>query len=364
MFLKNHQKNARISKETLRLFKSNQGICFLHNHEDVAFWEHLAALILALPKEVKHIYLEYTDTREIDDKLPLNRTTPFLLGLMDFIQTDESSGTNSQVLQTQMIHKLLESIVQTDITIFFVDHTERNNKSVTERNDYMYCCINQLNKNLLEDEKFIVITGFGHFDLAASLNAASIAMGSMFKASENSKKVDCIKIKHNTNVSSVVGSYDVDTLIKLPLSPFQSKDADEDSFIFPNKWNLSIETLNKIYEIQKATHAGISVSIGKPFNLDEHIYKDKPPTINLKIHRNKIKTETFKEVIKYLSNTPENKKGFSFWNTTESKKAKIKSRKNEIEFVFKSNESFINAINQLHSLISENKEQIASSSHP
>lgn len=41
--------------------QQSQRVCFLHRHIDVAFWEHLIDLIIALPKEVKHIYFEYTD---------------------------------------------------------------------------------------------------------------------------------------------------------------------------------------------------------------------------------------------------------------------------------------------------------------
>ncbi|MDR3504098.1 MAG: hypothetical protein P4L79_16125 [Legionella sp.] len=366
MFLKSHQRREKILKEVKKLFKSNQGICFLHQHDDVAFWEQLCVLILDLPDEVKHIYFEFPDRREIGNKLPLNSATPLLKELLNRIDADDVLLTNSQTLRIQMIQKLLESIAQRDITIFCIDYPVPANKNLVERNVYMHDCISQLNKSLLKDEKFIVITGFAHFDLAASLNLGSIAMGSAFGSTkeEGIKRVDYIKIKHQINVISVLGDYIVDTVIRLPLSPFESKDIKRDSFIFPNKWNLSTDTLSKIYEIQRLTQIGISLSIGRPFNSVENIFKNETATINLKIHRNKIKSEAFKEIIKYLSgDASKNKIGFSFWSTAASKMAEMKSNKNEFEFVFKSNQAFTIAINELYLLVSESITSVNSIHH-
>lgn len=354
MFLKGSEKKELILKEFTSLFERNKGLCLLHNHNDLAFWENLISVIKSLPS-LKHIYFEFTDGKEIYDKVPIAKNTPILEMIRNFSlhperQTDEDSA---QELQTYMLGKLLDTISETNIVMFFVDDPQRNNKSNSERNNYMFECISHLQKELNPNEKYIFITGAAHFDLANRLKAPILIVGSSI-IDKNTTNPDFIKVSHKDSVSSnsmQSVSFIADTIINTGISPFQPENIQRDFFIYPSDWNLSKELLQKIAHLQKITSLGISVEIGRSIKYNKKTsgasYANKAPSIRMIISRNNLTEEQFNEIYRYLKRKSKGATHFAFWDTKEASCASIKLKNDKVIFTFFNNRSFVSAVDFL-----------------
>ncbi|RAP37148.1 hypothetical protein B1207_06940 [Legionella quinlivanii] len=355
MFLGSKERKELIIKEFISLLEKNNGLCLLHNHNDLAFWENLISILPSLTS-VKHIYFEFTDGKGVKDKVPVSKNSPVLEAVKNFclspeVQTDEDS---EKELQTYMLGRLLDCISLTDMVMFFVDDPERDKKTNAQRNDYMFECIEHLKAGLNDNENYLLITGAAHFELADRLQAPILMVGSSFY-NENVTNRDYIAVKHKESVASNTMQsveFIADTIITTAISPYQMTESKRDFFIYPGDWNLNKDTLSKIENIQKMTGLGISLELGRPTKRDKQTgsiyYADKSPSIRLIIAKNDLSDEAFKNIMRYLKGKSKSSEYFSFWDTKDNASVtSLKSNKNQLTLTFYTNKSFINAIDTL-----------------
>ncbi|KTD47513.1 hypothetical protein Lqui_2439 [Legionella quinlivanii] len=292
--------NKKILALYIKLLSQKPGLCVLHNHNDVAFFEQLLQVVSELPAIVKHIFIELPDDYKLGDS-PANKDFLFRGKIRKYLINDFEDT------DTVAIYFILSLVLATtNREVFFIDSPSRDKQSIEERDVYMANRVNYFNQKLAANETYLVITGFAHYNLAKLLHCATLFHTSLH---HQELLIDDVKIDEIGKSVSIKPLYAAevtgyaDAFIYSPQSLFQT--TNPLPLIYPGDYLLNSAIIEVVAQAQKRTKLGLSLAIGRSL---VNAYSKQNSTINLMIHTTSFteqdKSFFFDFVNNYLFNNP------------------------------------------------------------